>query len=91
MITKLIRRLKSTSPSPVEPVKGGAYTLESQCKEHKDIECKICPKYVLTFTTWDDVSNTLEFWVGQDAGFEYGPMGMSDCVSIRYIPGTKPR
>ena len=55
---------------------------DEACREHQDRDCRVCQRYVLTVVTWEDRRMTQEFWAGQKAGIEWGPMGMEDAVYV---------
>lgn len=60
-----------------------------KCKEHSSVSCLICPRYEVTWEQWDGKVNHFGFWVGQDAGASWGPMGMEDWITLKYIEGIK--
>jgi len=56
------------------------------CKNHQDKDCKICARYDVVVEAFPDKKHTTSFWVGQDLEMEWGPMGMSECVTLKFIP-----
>lgn len=62
---------------------------DNPCKVHEDPECGICPYYEMVVEIFDSKPRTMTFWVGQDAGMVWGPIGMDDTVRLKYHEGNK--
>lgn len=56
------------------------------CKLHDNEECLLCDKYELELDIWNGRKEKMLFWVGQNAGFAWGPMGMEDEIYVTFIP-----
>ena len=58
---------------------------DEACREHQDRNCQTCQRYRLVLVTWQDRRVEQTFWLGQKAGIEWGPMGLSDMVYVEPV------